>query len=184
MRHLLQQKSHLKAVPTPFGCSGHKVLGHSYFPFGFALLFKYGHTNYYPTELKIWSSKHILEDFTLFWLPISLGNKSFQHHSKTKKLSSGLEGMRLNWTTNQHRWSKKNTAKLTVLSPYTVTCLSKSPRLFLLLGMSSKMWSSQAGTEKGGYWKDRARLLTTGHGGRMKNNRYKLKQECFWLHIR
>lgn len=120
MKHLVQWKSGLKAVQSLFGCSGHKALGRSCFPFIFALLFEYSHVNCCTIELKIQSSKRIQEDFTLFWLSISSGSKSFQLHSKTKKLSTTVEGIRLNWTTEQFRWSKKRMAKRTVPSRYTL----------------------------------------------------------------
>ena len=82
-------------------------------------------------ELKIQSSKHIQEDFALFWLSVSSGCRSFQLHSKTKKLSATIEGIRLNWTTEQCRWSKKRMAKQAVFSQYTL--------LLSLLGLTEHL---------------------------------------------
>lgn len=79
-----------------------KGLGMQLFSFQFCL-FEYSHVNGCTTELKIKSSKHIQEDFTLFWMSISSGSKSFQLYSKTVKLSTTTEGIKLNRTTEQCR---------------------------------------------------------------------------------
>lgn len=181
------------------------------------------------TELKIQSFKHIQEDFTLFWLSISLGNKSFQLHRKEKKKSSLQPLKEWVWTEKQNSTGDPRqtwlswlcfahllhylslqvfwTFYLTVLEQQDGVRSDRDRKLNELCKAQTDLCdtSNETGHQilfslvqrmlqgdpravfwylQVGYWKDRARLLTAVHRGRMTDNRHKLKAKCFWLHIR
>lgn len=118
--------------------------------FDFALLFGYWHMNCCTTELKIQSFKHIQEDFTFFWLSISLGNKSFQLHRKEKKKKAHYNPRRseseLKNKTAQVIQDKHGSADC-ALPICSTTCHCRSSEPSILLCLSNRMESDQTGTE-------------------------------------